>query len=82
MTVRCCCAIFKDTKRQHKTVRDQGPLIEKFAATAPADFANIKVDVDSVLRLTIPTERTSTSDRTMTTIVGILKVAWPADPRA
>lgn len=45
-----------------KTVRDQGPLIEKFAATAPGDFANIKVDVDSVLRLTVPTERTSTSE--------------------
>ncbi|MGO4205181.1 hypothetical protein AB4Z09_26285 [Rhodococcus sp. TAF43] len=45
-----------------KTVRDQGPLIEKFAATAPGDYANIKVDVDSVLRLTIPIDgKTSTS---------------------
>jgi len=46
-----------------KVVRDQGPMIEKFPATAPGDYANIKLDVDNVLRLTIPTEGTTATSQ-------------------
>ena len=34
----------------------QAPMIEKFPATDPANYANLEIDVDGVLRYTLPTE--------------------------
>lgn len=39
-----------------KAATDQGAMIEKFPATAPDQYKNLKVDVDNVLRYAIPTE--------------------------
>ena len=51
-------------RRDHRHVRRGAPLVNRGqrGLSAPGDFANIKVDVDSVLRLTIPNEQASTSE--------------------
>jgi hypothetical protein len=44
-----------------KASTDQGAMIDKFPATAPDQYKNLKVDVDNVLRATIPTEGKQTT---------------------
>lgn len=38
-----------------RSVEAQGPMIDKFPATAPDQFDNLPIDVDGVLRLTVTT---------------------------